>query len=93
MSTATPTPAPWEPRYVLHGMPTDCVQFGIIGPDGLEVARVWRREDLPVITAAPKLLAALKAVVPGECPIVTHHRRDCVWCAALKVIAEAERPL
>lgn len=55
------TPAPWEGRYVPSGMPTGCVKFGVIGPDGLEIARVWRQEDVPVIAAAREAVDALKA--------------------------------
>ena len=45
--------------------------------------------DVPLVATSPKLLTA-PISFPGPCPIVTHHRPDCVWCAALKVIAEAE---
>lgn len=90
MSASTYTPGPWAARYVPSGMPTGCVEYGVIGPSGLEIARVWRREDVIAIAAFPKLLAALKALVHDECPIVTHHRPECLFCAALKAIAEAE---
>lgn len=43
-----------------------------------------------LIAAAPKLLSALKGIVRTGCPIVTHHRPDCEWCAALLAIADAE---
>ena len=57
------TPGPWEARYVPSGMPTDCVEFGTIGPDGLETARVWRREDVSLIAAAPELAGVAEALL------------------------------
>ena len=50
---AAATPGPYEARYVPSGMPTACVQFGIIAMStgGLEISRVWNREDVEVDVA------------------------------------------
>lgn len=44
------------------------------------------RELIALGTAAEGLEKALAAIVCGECPVVTHHRPDCEWCAAIKAL-------
>jgi hypothetical protein len=36
-----------------------------------------------------QLVAALDNIVPRECPIVTHHRSDCEWCAGITALKVA----
>lgn len=36
------------------------------------------------------LLESLKMIVSFPCPIITHHRENCEWCKALKVIDDIE---
>jgi hypothetical protein len=49
----------------------------------------WSTSNASLITAALELLEALKGIVRGPCPIVTHDRPDCEWCAGLRAIAKA----
>lgn len=95
MSATTHTQGPWVDGGRFG--------FGRMVKAGTEDAPIWiavvygdsvtpeSEANVRLIVTAPKLLAALKSIVSGECPIVTHHRPDCRWCAALKAIAEAER--
>lgn len=40
------TPGPWEGRYVPGGMPTNCVDYGVVSlSEGIETCRVWKPED------------------------------------------------
>ncbi len=55
------TPGPWEGRHCPN-MPAEPLNYGVIH-NGKEVARVWKREDVDIIAAAPDLLAALKHAV------------------------------
>ncbi len=42
-----------------------------------------------LLSASWDLYHALDAIVPPMCPIVTHHKPDCVWCAGMKALAKA----
>lgn len=77
---------------------------GEIIASGVVIAQVMGADDFPcceedidseckanadLIKTAPDLYAALEAIVQKECPIVTHHRPDCEWCAGLRALAKA----
>lgn len=104
--SATYTPGPWKleselpatpnidivprnPRDDVWGPWIATVHGRINGVVGF-VSQDEAEANARLIAAAPELLAALKGIVRGPCPIVTHHRPDCEWCAAMRVIAKAE---
>jgi hypothetical protein len=43
---------------------------------------------VPYVGLVEELTAALEHLTPAECPIVTHHNKDCSFCRALKLIAK-----
>ena len=47
--------------------------------------------DGNLIAAALDMYVALSGFIRGRgCPIVTHHREDCEWCAAIRALAKAD---
>lgn len=94
MSGATHTPGPWIDggragygRMVRAGSDAEPRWIAVVYGEGTTPEF---EANARLIAAAPELLVALKGFVHEECPIVTHHRPDCLWCAALRVIAKAE---
>ena len=69
------TEGPHAALYVPSGMPTECCKYGIVGPDGLETARVWKQTDVEFYAHSrediPWLLEQLAAAQRAERDAVT----------------------
>lgn len=98
MSESKHTPGPWYTRsyapYLVLNTPdwqentvtiVDCRQPSVKAGYTAEEAANAR-----LIAKSPELLTVLKEITPDECPIVTHHKPDCIWCRSLRLISEIE---
>ena len=56
--------APWSARWLPEGMPAEPCRFGVIGPDGKEVARCWDEQEARWMESArtdlPRALAEIR---------------------------------